>query len=91
MSEQSDDEIPRVTFAESAAETVIEAFGWTVEDGIIVDAETGDPVSSTSGDKLQIDELAGIVSGDCGKPVPLKDNFADIVDHVRDCYPGVEV
>lgn len=76
---------PTITFGESTAMTVLNEFGWYVDSkGWIVDAN-GDRVESYSGDELKIEEFGGVVpKGEYGEPVPIRDNFVDIVEHVKD-------
>lgn len=75
---------PRIAFNESAAAFVIEAFGWTTDEhGMIVHEESGDYVETYNGHIIPLASLAGVVQVD-GEPVPLRDNFADLVEWVSD-------
>lgn len=53
-----------VTFGPSAAETILEQFGKTLDDeGYIIDEETGERVESNLGNEITIEELGGIGKG----------------------------
>lgn len=75
---------PKLTFDGSAAEFVVESFGWKLDGGKdqIVRQDTGRYVKSFNGHPITIDELGGIVKGKDGNPVPIRDNFSDICDWV---------
>lgn len=76
--------MPTLTFDESAAETVLEQFGWKVADdpeGLVVD-ENGEPVKSLNGHQLTVNQLAGVVADEDGDPVPLVDSFPDLCSYV---------
>lgn len=74
-----------LTFDESAAETVIEAFGWaTNERGEIVDEETGGRVLNRDFNPVRIGEFAGVISGsESGNPIPITSDFTELVEVAR--------
>lgn len=73
-----------LTFGPSAAETVLDQFGYEVNDeGVIVYQEDGEPAKTYSGHTITIDELGGIVKNEDGYAVPIRDNFVDIADYVK--------
>lgn len=74
-------ESPDITFDESATDFIIEAFGWTVKDGIIHD-DTG-AAHCYTGHPVAGGELAAVVDRD-GEPTPLCDNFNCLVEFVAD-------
>lgn len=83
-SAQDDSGTPQVTFGPSAAETIIEQFGWRVDgQGYIASDDGQSLIKATDGDIINIDELAGIVPGEDGEPTPLRDDFNSIVEHVK--------
>lgn len=73
-----------LTFDQSAAEVIVQTFGWEVDSaGYIHDAETGDVVVATDGAPIMIENLAGVVPDENGDPTPLNSDFNSLVDHVK--------
>lgn len=79
-----EDSKPTITFGPSAAETVIEEFGWEVDEEGYITSESDVRVAATDGEEIQVEDLGGIVEDDSGNPVPLRDDFLSIVNHVID-------
>jgi len=79
----SAESIPRLQFDDAAAEFVAEAFGWEAEEGIIVDADTRQPVWDHRGRTVMVDNLGGVVANEDGDPVPIRAEFTSLVDVVR--------
>lgn len=74
---------PTITFGPSAAETVIQPFGWETDaEGTITD-ESGEPVDATDGEPIEITELGGIVPDESGEPTPIRDDFVSISEFVK--------
>lgn len=74
---------PDLTFDEEAAGFVIDAFGWDVDkNGMIVHADTGEFVETFNGHIIPLASMAAIVEDENGDAVPLRDNFADMVEWV---------
>lgn len=72
-----------VTFDRSAAQEILETFGWTINDsGYIVKAEKPNlAVEANDGNVITIDEFAGVVSKN-GEPTPLRDDFVSLCNYV---------
>lgn len=71
----------KLTFDESATEFVLESFGKAVDDdGYVIDAETGERVTTPDGEHIEADEFAGVEKG---STLYLDDGFTTIVDHVK--------
>lgn len=72
---------PSLTFDESAAEFVLEAFDRELDsEGYIVDPETGDRVTTPNGEEVHRDEFSGLEEGSI---LYLDDDFMSLVDHVK--------
>lgn len=70
-----------LTFDESAAEYVLEAFGREVdEEGYVVNPETGERETTESGDEIHKEDFAGLEQGSI---IFLDDDFNTLVDHVK--------
>lgn len=69
-----------LTFDESAAETVIESFGWELTNTGYICGD--DIVPSITGQPVHIDDLAGVVEYE-GDPRPLRDDFNELVEYVK--------
>ena len=80
---------PEITFGPSAAETVLEQFGKTVdEEDYIIDQETEDRVESYyKEEEIHIDEFGGLIEGSTEF---IKDDFAEIHEFVKDKETGQE-
>ncbi|AGM11555.1 hypothetical protein M199_gp111 [Halogranum tailed virus 1] len=77
--------MPEITFGPSATETILEVFNWHVDSDGYVRDENGE-YAPVKGDSKRVtkEHVGGIVKGDDGEPVILRDNFCDIVDYVED-------
>lgn len=73
---------PEITFGPSAAETVLEQFGKTLDDdNYIIDEETEERVTSMyKEEEIHIDEFGGVVKGSTEF---IKDDYAEIHDYVK--------
>ena len=73
---------PEITFGPSAAETVLEQFGKTLdEDNYIIDQESEKRVKSLyKGEEIHIDEFGGVVEGSTEF---IKDDYAEIHEYVK--------
>lgn len=71
-----------LTFDESAAEDILEAFDREVdEEGYIIDPETGErEVVPGSNQEIHIDDFSGVEKGSV---LFLNDDFTTLVDHVK--------
>jgi hypothetical protein len=74
---------PEITFGPSAAETVLEQFGKTVDDeDYIVDQETEERVKSCyKEEEIHIEEFGGVIEGSVEF---IKDDFTEIHEYVKD-------
>lgn len=73
--------VPSITFDDSAAGFVLEAFGKEVdEQGYVVDAETGERVTTPEGHEVKASEFAGV---ERGSTLFLDKNFESLVQHVK--------
>ncbi len=73
---------PEITFGPSAAETVLEQFGKTLdEDNYIIDQESEERVTSLyKEEEIHIDEFGGVVEGSTEF---IKDDYAEIHEYVK--------
>lgn len=73
---------PEITFGPSAAETVLEQFGKTLdEDDYIIDQETEERVESYyKEEEIHIDEFGGLVHGSTEF---IKDDYTEIHEYVK--------
>lgn len=62
-------------------EEFLPMLGKEVEDGYIVDIETGEIATSPDGEKLTIDEVGYLAHGSVK---PVRDDLSDIVSHLTD-------
>lgn len=70
-----------LTFDESATDFILEVFDKAVdEEGYIVDAETGERVTTPDGHEIKASEFAGIEKG---SELFIDDNFVSLVEHVK--------
>lgn len=70
-----------LTFDESAAEFVLQAFGRKIDDeGYVVNPNTGKREVSPEGDELRAEAFAGVERGSL---LFLDDNFDSLVEHVK--------
>lgn len=70
-----------LTFDETAAEYIIEAFGKDVDDeGYVIDPENGERETIDAGEELHIDHFAGVEEGSI---IFLDDDFNTLVEHVK--------
>lgn len=66
-----------VTYEKGTEEDIAQAFGWVEgEDGLIVDAESGEPVEAWDGGVIRMDEMAA-VGGEPSQPVREGSDFLD--------------
>lgn len=73
-----------MSFDETAAEWVLNCFGKEVNDrGFVVDKDTKEKVLTPDGKEIPIEDFAGVVKGDDGSTLFIKDNFASIVEYVK--------
>lgn len=70
-----------LTFDESAAEEILEAFGKSVdEEGYLYDPETEERETNGDGEEIQKGRLAGIEQGSI---IFVDDDFNSLVEHVN--------
>lgn len=75
--------MPEITFGPSAAETVLEQFGKTLdEEDYIIDQETEERETSCyKEEEIHIKELGGVVEGSVEF---IKDDYTEIHEYVKD-------
>lgn len=80
FTEQSTD----IVFEESAADFVLEVFGWRFDsEGKIVDTE-GNTVKSYNGNTVTSENLGGVVKDQDGNAVPILDDISAIEKYVQE-------
>jgi hypothetical protein len=74
---------PEITFGQSAAGTVLEQFGKSVDDeGYIIDSEDGERIKSYyKEEEIHIDELGAVIEGSTEF---IKDDFAEVHSYVKE-------
>lgn len=71
-------------FTDSAAPFVLKVFGKIVDSsGMIVDEDTGLPVTDRHGDKIMLSEFGGIGEDKCGQPEFFKNDLLAIMNIVE--------
>jgi len=72
---------PSLTFDESAAEFVLEAFDREVDgEGYVINPKTGERETTPDGEEIHRDEFTGVEDG---STLFLDDDFMTLVDHVK--------
>lgn len=75
-------ERPKLTFEREAAEAIVEAMGWYVDNTGTIRRENGDTPKSIHGNAVAEEDLAGVITVD-GEPVPVTDDFDEVVEVVK--------
>jgi len=73
---------PAITFGDGATETVLSAFGFTVDENRIVYDENNVACRDRYG-LIHEDEVGGIVHDGTGGTRVIRDNFCEILDYVK--------
>ena len=74
---------PKILFTQGTAPFVLEALGYHIENGLIMDSTTNEPIKTYEGKTLKAKRLGAITKGKDGKPLFFMDDLHSIMDLVK--------
>jgi hypothetical protein len=74
---------PKLLFNEKSLPLILEAFGKSIKDGIIIETATGEPVLTPEGEEIEASKFGGLKKG---SEIFLKDDLYSIMNLAEGKY-----